>query len=214
MDRQGKDPTWPGLAGGDYQGYPCEGRCCDLHLERITAEEGFCPEGEIKYALEFAEELPEDAIFIIPVRLTELKDSEIPQQLRRLQWVNLFEPRGFEELMRALRAVADQFGIIVTPITPGAVLPESLRRRSAEIQKPGHAVPAKVIDIRLHTARRSEAPLPLPPPPSRPPYHLSLESVLPAEAIEAIIKSRSLVFHTAGNAGGVKRRDPRSPRPQ
>jgi hypothetical protein len=65
---------------------------------------------EIKYTLDVADEQPEGAIFLIPVKLEE---CEVPQRLRRWQWVNLFEDRGWARLMLALRKRADEIGVTV-----------------------------------------------------------------------------------------------------
>jgi hypothetical protein len=54
---------------------------------------------EIKFALDVADEQPEGTIFLIPLRLEE---CEVPGRLSRWQWVNLFEPTGYERLIRAL----------------------------------------------------------------------------------------------------------------
>jgi transcriptional regulator with XRE-family HTH domain len=59
---------------------------------------------EIGYALDVAAEQPEDTIFIIPVRLEE---CAVPDRLSEWQWVNLYEPRGYELLLRALRHRAE-----------------------------------------------------------------------------------------------------------
>ncbi len=67
---------------------------------------------EIKLALDTADEQPEDSIFVIPVRLEE---CDIPDRLRHLHWVNLFEERGYERLMGALQHQADQLGRVITP---------------------------------------------------------------------------------------------------
>jgi TIR domain len=55
---------------------------------------------EIKYALDVADEQPEGSIFLIPVKL---EDCEVPERLRRWQWVDLFEERAYERLLKALR---------------------------------------------------------------------------------------------------------------
>lgn len=60
---------------------------------------------EIKYALDAADEKPEGTIFIIPLKLEECK---VPDRLSRYQWVNLFEDKGFEKLMRALQVRENQ----------------------------------------------------------------------------------------------------------
>ena len=54
---------------------------------------------EITFALEAADEQPEGAVFIIPLKLEE---CDVPETLRRWQWVNLFEKAGYERLVRAL----------------------------------------------------------------------------------------------------------------
>lgn len=59
---------------------------------------------EIRYALDAAEEQPEGTIFLIPLKLEE---CEIPAHLSGRQWVNFFEERGYERLMRALRKRAE-----------------------------------------------------------------------------------------------------------
>jgi DNA (cytosine-5)-methyltransferase 1 len=56
---------------------------------------------EIKYALDVADEQPEGTIFLIPLRLEE---CNVPGSLSNIQWVNLFEDKGYERLMRALKA--------------------------------------------------------------------------------------------------------------
>jgi hypothetical protein len=53
--------------------------------------------------LDVADEKPEDAIYLIPIRLEECR---IPQRLSRWQWVDLFEADGYDKLMRSLRARA------------------------------------------------------------------------------------------------------------
>lgn len=80
---------------------------CDVILVCLSAKsasrEGFVQK-EIKFALDRADEMPPDRIFIIPVRLD---DCEIPDRLKNLQWVDLFVDDGFEKLARALSARAE-----------------------------------------------------------------------------------------------------------
>jgi cold shock CspA family protein len=66
---------------------------------------------EIKYALDVADEQPEGAIFLIPLKLEE---CDSPARLRRWQWVNLFEERGYHRLMLALRSRANTLGVTMT----------------------------------------------------------------------------------------------------
>jgi 3',5'-cyclic AMP phosphodiesterase CpdA len=48
----------------------------------------------------------------------------------------------------------------------------------------------------------------LPPPTGQPPFHLSLDTVLPADQIQRIQTAQRLVFHVAGDTGGVKSAEP------
>jgi formylglycine-generating enzyme required for sulfatase activity len=54
---------------------------------------------EMKLALDSLQEMPAGAIFTIPARLDE---CEIPEPFRRYHYANLFDPRGFDRLVRAL----------------------------------------------------------------------------------------------------------------
>jgi formylglycine-generating enzyme required for sulfatase activity len=74
---------------------------------------------EIRYALDVADEQPEGAIFLIPLRLEE---CEVPQRLRRWQWEDLFREQGYERLVRALRARARSLGLDRRPFEPEMVL--------------------------------------------------------------------------------------------
>jgi hypothetical protein len=72
-----------------------------------VTKEGYL-QREIKNALSAAEEKPEGAIFIIPVRL---QDVEVPSRLRQWQWANLYEKDGYERLTRALWERSTTIGI-------------------------------------------------------------------------------------------------------
>ena len=56
---------------------------------------------ELKFALECADERPEGAIFLIPVRV-EL--CRVPDRLQHLQHVDLFETDGYLRLLKVLRS--------------------------------------------------------------------------------------------------------------
>jgi anti-anti-sigma factor len=58
---------------------------------------------EIKYALDAAEEQSDESIFIIPSRLEE---CDVPERLRKWQWVDLFAADGYDRLATALQARA------------------------------------------------------------------------------------------------------------
>jgi hypothetical protein len=62
-------------------------------------KEGFVQK-EIRQALDVADEKPEGTIFLIPLKLTE---CEVPQRLRRWQFVNLFAENGYERLRLSLQ---------------------------------------------------------------------------------------------------------------
>lgn len=55
---------------------------------------------ELRIALEKANSLPDDEIFIIPARL---ETCELPEILGRWQCVDLFEPKGYRKLLGALK---------------------------------------------------------------------------------------------------------------
>jgi TIR domain len=55
---------------------------------------------ELKIALEKATLLPDDEIFVIPIRLEE---CDMPESLLHLHRVDLFEVGGYKTLMRVLR---------------------------------------------------------------------------------------------------------------
>jgi hypothetical protein len=56
---------------------------------------------EIKLVLDVADEKPEGTIFVIPVHLER---CNLPDRLSRWQNTNLFDPRGYERLKKALQA--------------------------------------------------------------------------------------------------------------
>jgi EAL domain-containing protein (putative c-di-GMP-specific phosphodiesterase class I) len=56
---------------------------------------------EIKNALDIWQEKLPDDIYLIPVRL---EDCKVPEDLSAFQWVNLFEPDGWNKLLRAIEA--------------------------------------------------------------------------------------------------------------
>ena len=78
-------------------------RACDMVVVCLSptsiSKEGFIQK-EIRYALDVADEKPEGTVFIIPAKL---KECNVPERLRRWQWVNLFEDRGYERLLKALK---------------------------------------------------------------------------------------------------------------
>jgi hypothetical protein len=55
---------------------------------------------EIRDALDMADEKPEGTVYIIPAKLEE---CVVPDRLQRWHWVNLFEDKGFEKLLKTLQ---------------------------------------------------------------------------------------------------------------
>ena len=66
---------------------------------------------EIKFALDKADEQPEDTIFLIPLKLEE---CDVPERLQSWQWVNLFEEKGYGRLMSSLQMQAITAGVTQT----------------------------------------------------------------------------------------------------
>lgn len=66
-------------------------------------KEGFLQK-ELRFALDVALEKPEGMIFIIPLRL---EICEVPERLRRFQWVDYFAPQGFERVVQSLHKRAE-----------------------------------------------------------------------------------------------------------
>lgn len=87
-------------------------------LSRESINKSGYVQKEIKDALDVADRQPEGTIFLIPAKLEE---CQIPNRLSHLHYVNLFEDRGFERLMRALASRAQKLGI----------------NQSTELKKPG-----------------------------------------------------------------------------
>lgn len=77
-------------------------------LSRGSIDKAGFVQKEIKYALDVADEQPEGAIFLIPLKLEE---CEVPVRLSNWQWVNYFEDNGHSKLIKALRARAQSLGI-------------------------------------------------------------------------------------------------------
>jgi ATP-dependent Lon protease len=76
-------------------------------LSRTSAERRGFVQKEIMIALNAADQMPEGARYIIPVKLEE---CEVPERLARWHWVDLFEPEGYPRLLRALRRRAAERG--------------------------------------------------------------------------------------------------------
>jgi hypothetical protein len=77
--------------------------CLSTHS---VSKEGYVQK-ELKKGFEILDRQPEGKIYLIPVRLDECK---VPQRLKKLHWVNLFEFQGMENLLRAIGEGYNQKG--------------------------------------------------------------------------------------------------------
>jgi hypothetical protein len=77
-------------------------------------------------------------------------------------------------------------------------------------QPPARRIPTRIIapvtlEVNiLHPRQPNQAPQPLPNPTGQSPYHLTLDAVLPPTQMQTIQQAQRLVFHLAGDTGGVK----------
>jgi formylglycine-generating enzyme required for sulfatase activity len=72
-----------------------------IFLSRHSVAKRGYVQREMKLALDAWQELPEGTIHTIPVRLD---DCEVPEDFRHYHYANLFEPSGFDRIVRAIRA--------------------------------------------------------------------------------------------------------------
>jgi hypothetical protein len=72
-----------------------------IFLSRTSVAKRGYVQREMKLALDAWQELPEGTIHTIPVRIDE---CEVPESFRRYHRANLFEPAGFDRIVRAIRA--------------------------------------------------------------------------------------------------------------
>ena len=72
-----------------------------------VSREGYIQK-EIKSALDKAEEKPEGTIYIIPLRI---ENCRVPNRLKRWQWLNLYQQKGYKKLIKTLATRADDLGL-------------------------------------------------------------------------------------------------------
>jgi hypothetical protein len=78
-----------------------------VFLSRHSVSKRGYVQREIKEALDVVELLPDNTVFIIPVRL---EDCELPERLRRWQWVDLFQRGGYGRLRAStIKALGNDF---------------------------------------------------------------------------------------------------------
>jgi CheY-like chemotaxis protein len=79
-------------------------------LSRAAVSKTGFVQKEIRLALDVADEQPEGAIFLIPVKL---ENCDVPIRLAKWQWVDLWTPEGYQRLLHALKLRAKELAITV-----------------------------------------------------------------------------------------------------
>jgi hypothetical protein len=72
-------------------------------ISKNLSKKGFVQE-ELKVAMGILQEREKDISPVIPVRLDE---SEVPESLSHIHWVNLFEENGIDRLVKGLSIIAE-----------------------------------------------------------------------------------------------------------
>jgi hypothetical protein len=91
-------------------------------------------------------------------------------------------------------------GPVTPPVSEGTVPAAAPSRRFEEPRPATRGVRSNV----TARPRGRQKYQPFPPPPGQPPYHLSLDDLLPADQMAAIRNSGRILMHVAGDTGGVK----------
>lgn len=79
-------------------------RHCDFFLvclSRNSVNKRGSLQREIRQALDILQGMLDSDIYLIPVRL---EDCRVPESLRHIQWLDLFERDGWRRLMEAIQA--------------------------------------------------------------------------------------------------------------
>lgn len=85
--------------------------------------------------------------------------------------------------------------------TPKPRPPRAANQRNFHEKRPSERGVQSNLELRSHGNQSYQ---PLPPPIGQPPYHLSLDNVLPPDQMTAIRNSGRILMHIAGDTGGVK----------
>jgi formylglycine-generating enzyme required for sulfatase activity len=94
--------------------------CLSAHA---VTKQGFL-QREVKLALDVAEEQPDGAIWIIPVRL---EACDVHERLSEYHWCDYFEEEGYDLLLKALHLRATQLGRVLAPPPPPPPPPDPAR---------------------------------------------------------------------------------------
>ena len=125
-------------------------------LSRESTTKAGYVQKEIKYALDVAEEQPDGSIFLIPLKLEE---CEVPIRLRDVHWVNFFEKRSYEKLMRALHLRAEKIGRSIEPSLQNIHLGVTLSRRYCPVTYSEQLMYALVEVIPVESLHAIQVPL-------------------------------------------------------
>ena len=101
---------------------------------RSVKKRGFV-QREIRTALDLWQEKLEDDIYLIPALIEPVEHSEMPDEVREFQWVELYEEDGWEQLSNALEFEAARRGIPLKPALP-AERDEAKEAKPAKAQGP------------------------------------------------------------------------------
>jgi N-acetylmuramoyl-L-alanine amidase len=96
---------------------------------------------EVRIPLDEADKQPEGEIFIIPARMEE---CDPPESLSKWHWVNLFEPDGYDYLMRAFCKRAERIGAVLQPTKKGGLFGTKTQTKPKPLEvKKVEAIPLK-----------------------------------------------------------------------
>ena len=98
---------------------------------------------EIKFSLDKALEMPARRIFLIPARFEE---CEVPDNLTRYHWVNLFEEDGYVKLIKALNLRASQLQRVDVEV-PGQTISEKPKPKSKPQNSGGSDFMTQALDL-------------------------------------------------------------------
>ncbi len=95
---------------------------------------------EFKLSLEVLEEIPEDQIFIIPLRLDE---CEVPDRFRHIHYVDLFEDGAYQKVLDAIGSSQSGSSPKQTPERSKAKAEQSIEKDWLDLLEEGNAIKLK-----------------------------------------------------------------------
>jgi hypothetical protein len=110
-------------------------------LSKVSINKTGYVQKEIKYALDIADEQPEGTVFIIPLKLEE---CNVPERLRKWQWVNLFTDNGYQRLILSLNTrIAKTEKSQIEDLNPSPTSPANIKPRDTKISIGINSIPNK-----------------------------------------------------------------------